>query len=50
MKEKEMTQIGEMMSGILERIDDKELIEQTRLKVRGLCEQFPFHMEMADKY
>jgi glycine hydroxymethyltransferase len=50
MKEKEMKQIGEMMIGVLERIDDKEFIEQTRLKVRELCEQFPFHMEMADKY
>ncbi|MDH5458384.1 MAG: serine hydroxymethyltransferase, partial [Nitrospinota bacterium] len=50
MKEKEMQQIGEMIIGVLERIEDKEFIEQTRLKVRGLCEQFPFHMEMADKY
>ena len=50
MKVKEMKQIGEMMIGVLERIDDKDFIEQTRLKVRELCEQFPFHMEMADKY
>ena len=50
MKEKEMKQIGEMIIGVLGRIEDKDFIEQTRLKVRELCEQFPFHMEMADKY
>ncbi len=50
MKEKEMKLIGEMMVGVLQRIEDKDFIEQTRLKVRELCEQFPFHMEMADKY
>ena len=49
MKEKEMKLIGEMMIGILQRLEDKEFIEQTRLKVRELCEQFPFHLEMADK-
>ncbi|NIQ00950.1 MAG: aminotransferase class I/II-fold pyridoxal phosphate-dependent enzyme [Nitrospinaceae bacterium] len=50
MKEKEMKLIGEMMIGVLQRTEDNEFIEKTRLKVRELCEQFPYHMELVNKF
>ena len=50
MQETEMTQIGEMIIEVLGRIEDKAFIEQTRLKVRELCDRFPYHVETANKY
>ena len=49
MKEPEMKIIGDMITGVLERLEDKDYIEQTRLKVRELCEQFPLHLELTNK-
>ena len=49
MKEPEMKIIGDMIIGVLERLEDKDYIEQTRLKVRDLCEQFPLHFELTNK-
>ena len=49
MKEPEMKIIGDMITAVLGRLEDKDYIEQTRLKVRELCEQFPLHFELTSK-
>jgi len=49
MKEPEMKIIGDMITAVLGRLEDKDYIEQTRLKVRELCEQFPLHFELTPK-
>ena len=49
MKEPEMKIIGDMIVSVLGRLEDKDYIEQTRLKVRELCEQFPLHLELTPK-
>ncbi|MGP0629708.1 serine hydroxymethyltransferase, partial [Nitrospina sp. 32_T5] len=50
MKENAMKKIGEMIVGVLEHVDDAAYIEKTRKQVRDLCEQYPFHMELSNKY
>jgi len=50
MKAAEMRLIAEMMIGVMEHIDDAAYIEKIRKQVRDLCEQFPFHMELTNKY
>ncbi|MGP0564794.1 MULTISPECIES: serine hydroxymethyltransferase [unclassified Nitrospina] len=50
MKENAMKKIGELIVGVLEHVDDAAYIEKTRKQVRDLCEQYPFHMELSNKY
>jgi glycine hydroxymethyltransferase len=49
MKEKEMEQIGGMIVETLENIEKDDFHIQTRKKVRDLCDQFPLHLELANK-
>jgi glycine hydroxymethyltransferase len=49
MKEKEMEQIGVMIVETLENIEKDDFHRQTRKKVRDLCDQFPLHLELANK-
>lgn len=50
MKEKEMKVIGNMINDTIEHLHDKAFHENTRRKVRDLCEQFPLGMELIGKH
>ena len=44
-----MEQIGGMIVETLENIEKDDFHKQTRKKVRDLCDQFPLHLELANK-
>ncbi len=49
MKDKEMEEIGEMISKILKNLGDQRIIEEVRERVRELCESFPLYPKLKEK-
>ena len=50
LKEKEMEEVGNYISELLNQPEDDKLIEDIKMKIRSLCERFPLYSERLARY
>jgi len=50
LKEKEMEEVGDYISELLNHPQDDKLIRDIKMKIRSLCERFPLYSERLTRY